>query len=145
MTASVGKRIILGFWTLWIGIIAVTNLFSLLKAVHLVDRGFPFASHNFDLVRSYLATYRAPTSLAIAAFGGIVLWQFLTALLFCRAQADIGDRKATNAAISAGLALFAAFLVAGEFFLRFDFEAIHIRIFMSMMLSWLIIHLLPDD
>lgn len=145
MNASIGKRIILGFWAFWIGIIAMTNLFSLLKAVRLIDRGFLFASHNFELVRSYLATYRAPTSLAIIAFAGLVLWQFATAALFCRAQADIHDKKAANAAISAALALFAAFLVAGEFFLRFDFEAIHIRIFMALLLSWLVIHLLPDD
>jgi len=145
MSASVGKRIILAFWTLWIGIIATTNLFSLLKVLRLVDGAVPFASHNFDLVRGYLATYRLPTNFAIIAFVGVVLWQFATAVLFCRALTDIANKKATNAAIGAGLALFAAFLVAGELFLRFDFEAIHIRIFMALMLSWLVIHLLPND
>ncbi|MDF2629895.1 MAG: hypothetical protein K0R39_3726 [Symbiobacteriaceae bacterium] len=145
MNTSVGKRIILGFWALWIGIIATTNLFSLLKALRLVGRDFRLASHNFDLVRGYLATYPSLAGLATIAFAGVVVWQFRTAYLFFRAQACIGDRKATNAAIGAGMALFAAFLVAGEFFLRFDFEAIHIRIFMAMMISWLVIHLLPDD
>ncbi|HWI65191.1 MAG TPA: hypothetical protein VNT75_25455 [Symbiobacteriaceae bacterium] len=142
MRAATVKRILLTFWAVWLAVIASTNLFSLLKALALIDRGFVFASQNFDLVRSFLDTYRALSGFAVLAFTGVVLWQWCAVYLFLTAH---GDRKKQNAAFGAALALFAAFLVAGEFFLRFDFEAIHMRIFIALLVSLLAMHLLPDD
>lgn len=142
MSASAVKRIILWFWTVWLAVIASTNLFSLLKALGLVDRNFVFASKNFELVRSFMATYGAPLGLSELAFCGVVIWQWTAVYLFLTAH---GSRKNTNAAFGAALALFAAFLVAGEFFLRFDFEAIHMRIVIALLVSLLAMHLLPDD
>jgi len=142
MKASAVKRIMLLFWALWLSVIAATNLFSLLKALGLVSRDFVFASNNFALVHSYMALYHVPHNLIVVAFGKIVGWQWFTAWLFFRA---FRSRRTANAAYGAGLALFAAFLVAGEVFLRFDYEAIHMRILIALLLSWLALHLVPDD
>lgn len=145
MGASAGKRVLLLFWALWLGVIAATNLFSLLRAVQVIDQQWVFASNNFNLVRSFMSGYGAPHSWVVVAFSGVVVWQWLTVALFLRALSGAPDRKAENAAFSTGLALFAAFLVAGEFFLRFDYEAIHMRIVMAMIVSWLAMHVLPDN
>lgn len=142
MNTATVKRIMLQFWALWLSVIAATNLFSLLKALGLVSRDFVFASNNFALVHSYMASYHVPHNLIVVAFSKIVGMQWVAAWLFFRAP---GNRRTANAAFGAGLALFAAFLVAGEFFLRFDYEAIHMRIFIALLVSWLAVHLLPDD
>lgn len=145
MSTTTVKRIICGFWALWIGAIAATNLFSLLKALTLVGPAWRFASHNFELVRSYLTAFRLPIGVVVIAFAALVFWQYQTTWLFLRAAAAPADRRRANAAFGAGMALFAAFLVVGELVLRFDFEAIHMRIFMAQAISWMAIHLLPDD
>jgi hypothetical protein len=143
MTGTAIKRGILLFWALWLGLVAATNLFSLLKAAGVVGARWAFASHNFALVRSFMATYHLPLGLVKLAFAGVVLWQMAAVALFAQALAT-GRRKTVCTAFGVSAGLFAAFLLAGELFLRFDYEAVHMRTLTALLVSFLVVSLLPD-
>jgi len=139
MTSGYMKRGILLFWAVWLGIIAASNLTGLLKALRLVD--VRFASNNFELVRGISATYGTPAGVAGLLFVGIILWQFVAAYRFLTAWGSV-DR--IHAAFGVSLALWAGFLIAGEFFVHYEYEGIHMRIFTAQLASLLTIRLLPD-
>lgn len=143
MSTATLKRGLLLFWALWLGLVAVSNFFSLMKALGLVHPRLVFASHNFSLVRSFFATYHLPAQAALVAFAGVVLWQFIATGLLVQAAVD-GARKTACTALGVTAALFAAFLLAGEFFLRFDFEAVHMRALTAQLVSLLVIYLVPS-
>jgi hypothetical protein len=108
-----------------------------------VGAGWAFASHNFALVRSFMATYHLPLDLVKLTFVGVVLWQLVAASLLVQALATKSLKTACTA-LGVGAGLFAAFLLAGELFLRFDYEAVHMRTLTALLVSFLVVSLLPD-
>lgn len=139
MTSGHIKRGILLFWAVWLAIIAASNLTGLLRAVGLVD--FRFASNNLQLVRGITAAYGTPAGMAGVIFVGIILWQFVAAYRFFLAWRSVDH---LYAAFGVSLALWAGFLIAGEFFVHYEYEGIHMRIFTAQLASLLTIRLLPD-
>lgn len=146
MNAATIKRGILLFWTLWIGSITLTNLFSFFKAMGVLMPVWPFASHNFELVRTITTARGEPSALAELLFGSIVAWQAVASARFWEAFRSYGRDKLTPVftAFGLSLALWAAFLLAGEFFLHFEYEGIHMRIAIAQLASLLAIVHLPE-
>jgi len=147
MTGAGIKRGLLLFWAAWLAVIAASNLFGFLKALGLLEPGWRFASQNFRLVREITASYETTAGLAGLLFIGIIAWQaysvcgFLQAYLTYRGPVNW---PAIYRAFGVSLALWAAFLVAGELFVHYEYEGIHMRILTAQLASLLAIRLLPD-
>lgn len=141
------KRGILLFWALWFSVVLATNLCDALKQLGLLDATWSFASGNFSYMQAVAGRHHTPRILIIGMFAGVVAWQALVTALHWRAFARYlpGARAAIVRAFVPNAALWGAFMVADEFFIAYEPEATHIRLFMLALLSLLTIFLLPDD
>jgi hypothetical protein len=82
-------------------------------------------------------------------FAGAIAWEALAAMLFWGAAVTYRDRplvqeRATVYASGANLALWAAFQVLDEVFLAYQPEGVHRAIFLSQLITLLLLHLLTD-
>ena len=140
---------LLAFWWLWFVLVLFTNLCEGMKLLHRVPWTWKFASHNYQPVALALAEYAAPSWLPKVLFVGILLWQLLTALLFGGAAILSFAQHSlswgwVDAAFAAGLALWAAFMLADEFCKQYDPERSHILFFTAQLVTLLALHLLPS-
>jgi hypothetical protein len=139
---------LIAFWTLWFAIVCLTNLFAGLKVLGIVPKQTKFASQNFALVTRAVSTYRPPPWLPGLLFCGVILWQFLAALLFARAflaslTAHALVWSPVNTAFATGIALWAAFMIADEIFVEYNNERSHIMLFAAQLITLVGLHLLP--
>jgi len=139
---------LLSFWYLWFGLVLFTNLCEGLKLLHRMPWTWKFASHNFKPVVLSLAEYAAPSWLSKVIFGGILLWQFLTVLIFGAATVlSLAQQSLSwglvDVAFAAGLGLWAAFMLGDEFCKQYEPERGHILFFTAQLVTLMALHLLP--
>lgn len=140
---------LLFFWTVWLALIFLTNLFGGLKALHVLPHSWKFASRNFQAVQQATALYRAPFWLPALLFTALILWQFLATWLFALASTESLQRgvpawMAINAAFAASLGLWAALMLSDEVFLQYDKEGAHGVQFIAQLATLASLYLLPD-
>jgi hypothetical protein len=145
-TAKLG---FLAFWTAWLSITFLTNLFSGLKAMGTLSSNWKFASDNFQAVAQAISLSRAPRWLAALLFTGVVLWQLAAVLLFgCALLSSLKlgslDMAAINAAFAVGLSFWAGLMIADEIFLRYEVESWHALLFLAQLVTWMSLYVLPS-
>ena len=132
------KLALLLFWATWFSIVLLTNAFSAMKAAGRLPQEWKFASKNYETVAKAVSLYRAPAWVPRLLFLGVMAWQLVAAALFWYALADM---TVANAAFSAGILLFAAFMIADELTLKYAMEQPHELLFIAQIASLLVIRL----
>jgi hypothetical protein len=148
---SVLCRGLLFFWSAWFSVVFSTNLADGLRQAGLLPTGWRFTSGNFQLINQSIGIYSLQESWAAILFGAVVLVQLGAAMVFWRAFLDRDtvtkpDNPKVLQAFVLGIGLFAAFLVADEFFVVYDrlsgLETTHLLVLCGLLLSYLVIHVL---
>jgi len=144
------KRILLAFWAAWLSLVFATNLFDAVKTAGLLGESWLFASGNYHFLAETTARYGTPVWLNMLLFLGVICWEGVAALLFWLAWWTFHGRGKDNtvmlyAAFTAGLALWAAFLVADEVFVAYAVEGTHLRLFTAQLATLLAVELLPEN
>lgn len=126
-----------------------TNLFEGLKVLHRIPWTWKFASHNFQPVVLATAEYHAPSCLPKVLFSGILLWQLIIVIVFGWAILSSLENLSlswglVDAAYSAGLGLWGAFMLADECFKEYDTERTHVLLFTAQLVTLVSLHVLPS-
>lgn len=142
------KLALLLFWTAWFAVVFLTNVFGGLKAMGVLPPSWKFASTNYQAVVKATAIYGPPAWLPPVLFVGVALWQLaITALFAWAAGAWLLDGqldwRAVNLAFGAGIGLWAAFMLADEIVLKYEFERTHELLFIAQLASLVAMHVLP--
>ena len=143
------KLSLLGFWALWFAIVTATNAFGGLKALRVLGDSWRFASTNYEAVVKATARYSPPRWLPALLFAAVVVWQLATCALLAGAfvaslAARAIDLDAATLALGSGIALWAAFMLADEITVKYEFERTHELLFIAQLGTLLALHLLPD-
>ena len=143
------KLALVAFWSLWFAVVLFTNLCSAAKALGWLPEAWRLSSRNYEAVAKATAVYRPPPWLPGALFAGVMLWQLAAAILLARAcavsaHASAVDLGAVDLAFSAAIGLWAAFMIADELTLHYEFERTHELLFVSQLATLVAIHVLPD-
>ena len=141
------KLALLLFWTAWFAVVFLTNVFGGLKAMGALPPSWKFASGNYQAVAKATARYGPPAWLPPVLFVGVVLWQLAAAALFAWAAGawlleGRLDWRAVNLAFGAGIGLWAAFMLADEIVLKYEFERTHELLFIAQLVSLVAMHVL---
>jgi hypothetical protein len=131
MTLKLG---LLGFWTLWFAIVTATNMLGV--------------SSNYAAIVRATQKYAPPQWLPRVLFGAVIAWQAATTALLARAVVlslshDAIDLDAATLALGSGIALWAAFMLADEITLKYEFERTHELLFVAQLATLVALHLLP--
>jgi hypothetical protein len=143
------KLALLGFWSLWFAIVTATNVLGGLKALHVLGESWRFASTNYEAVVKATARYSPPAWLPAALFAAVIAWQLVTCALLAGAfvssvAAQAIDLDAATLALGSGVALWAAFMLADEITVKYEFERTHELLFTAQLATLLALQLLPD-
>lgn len=143
------KRIIVVFWAVWWLLAFLTDFVGGLKDIGVIAAPWLDASNYPGLVKS-LAPYSVPAWLPPILFVGIITWSFLSTVLFVVAaitplQPEPRWRTRVNTAFIVSLSLWLAFFIADQIVMKFDLEENHMVQGGFQLLSFMAIHLLPDE
>jgi len=149
VTLSVIKRLALLFWAAWLSVVATTNVLNGLQALGTLPESFKFVSGNWPWIQQVMDPLGVPRGLQAVLFAGVIAWEALAAMLFWWAVATyrggpLAHEKATVYACGVNLALWAAFQVLDEVFMAYQPEGVHRVIFVSQIVTLLLLHLLTD-
>jgi hypothetical protein len=142
------KQALLLFWSAWFTVVFASNLADAAKAAGLLPDTWAFASGNYRFLTETTARYGTPDWVNGLLFAGVIAWEGAAAVLFWLAWLWFRGRGAGSrwlyAAFTAGLLLWAAFLVADEVCIAYPVEGTHLRLFTAQLATLLAIELLPD-
>ena|SRR6185369_14500940 len=142
------KRSILFFWAAWFTLAFATNLADGAKALGLLPEEWAFASGNFRLIAETTTRYATPGWVNAILFAGVVVWEGLAAVLFCRALWAYRDWKTglqhAYLAVIVSLLLWSTFLIVDEAFIAYAVEGTHFRLFIATLVTMLVMELLPE-
>ena len=146
MTLKLG---LLAFWMAWFAIVAATNACGGLKALGKLPPAWRFASANYEAIVKATAMYAPPRWLPALLFAAVVAWQLATfALLACAVAGSLRagaiDLRAATIALASGTALWAAFMLADEITVKYEFERTHELLFIAQLATLVALHVLPD-
>ncbi|WP_170348858.1 hypothetical protein [Ruegeria atlantica] len=142
------KQSLVIFWFLWWTFAFLTDFIGGLELLGLTSTPW-FDGHNFPFLQKTLAQFGASTAVDVILFVGIILWLFLSTLLFAFAsftpysQTDRWQKR-VDAAFIASLGLWLAFFLADQTVMNFDLEENHMVQGGFQLLCYLTIYLLPD-
>ncbi len=144
------KRGLLLFWVLWLTVVCTTNGLDGLKAVGLLGAGWKITSGNYALIVQTTAIVSAAAWMNALLFLGVILWEGTAAVLFWRAWQSFRGRLSRNlrpmhTAFAVGLALWTAFVIVDEVLIAYAIDAVHMRIFIAQLGTYLAICLVPED
>jgi hypothetical protein len=143
------KRVLLLFWAVWLSVVFTTNVADGCKALGLLGQDWAFASGNYRFLAETTARYEPPAWLNGLLFLGVVCWEGAAALLFwlagLRFRRKKGGRRLVYLAFTAGLSLWAVFLVADEVCIAYAVEGTHLRLFTAQLATLLAVELLSED
>ena len=139
------KRLLLFSWAVWLTVVQGTNVLDACKAMGLLGEGWAFASGNYRFLVETTGRYGTPGWLNGLLFAGVLCWEGLAAALFWLAWRLFPSRSILYAAFTAGLGLWAAFLVADEVCIAYAVEATHLRLFTAQLATLLAVELLPGN
>lgn len=151
ISLTVLKRMIIFFWALWFTIVFLTNFCDALKALGVLSKDWKFASGNWALMLETTQIYHIRTPVIGFLFVIIIAWEALCMVLMWRALQlfksvrDPYGLSAIDIAFIAGLLLFIGFMIADELLIAYLIEGTHMHIFLTLLVSMLMIHSLPDD
>jgi hypothetical protein len=141
---SLLKRSLVAFWAAWLSIVFLTNAADAAKTLGLLNESWAFVSGNYRFVSETTARYGLTPALNGLLFAGVILWEGAAAALFWRAAFSF-SRSAIYSAFGASLLLWAAFLLADEFFIAYAVEGTHLRLFTAQLVTLVAIELLPAN
>lgn len=153
LTLSTLKRAILLFWALYLTLVLASNVTDALKVLGVLPEAWAFASGNYALVNRVMDIYGTPDAVVALCFAGVLVWEAGAAWLFWRAfgrfrGSDLRGLASVDAAFTASLGLWMAFVLADELFIAYEIaglEATHVRLFVAQLLSLMAVRLLPDS
>ena len=136
------------FWSLWLTLVFLTNVFEGLKKAGVLTQNWKFASENYTAVAQATEKYSLPGWLPRFLFIGVLGWQALAGSLFWVAfgnsirtgRINLGS---ANQAFASSLGLWMAFILADEIFKVYDGESSHLAVFTAQLVTLLGLHLLP--
>jgi hypothetical protein len=136
------------FWSVWLSVVFVTNLFEGLIELGLLSEEWRFKSGNYAYVAKATATYSAPAWITAFLFWGVVAWEGVATFLYWRGlwayrRGDPAALGSVNLAFGVSLALWAAFMVADEIFRTYRQQTSHILLFIGQIGTLLTITLIP--
>ena len=84
----------------------------------------------------------------LGLFAGVIAWQLATCgLLACALVVSVGagaiDLRAATLALASGTALWAAFMLADEITVKYEFERTHELLFIAQLATLVALHVLP--
>jgi hypothetical protein len=130
------------FWGSWLAVVTASNVTNALRAAGVLPR-IGFASANFELVEATTALYSPPRAVVWLLFLGVIAWEAGAAVLYLRAARHLmrgaSAQRAVDTAAAAGMALFAAFMLADELCIAYALQASHMRAFAAQGVTWLIV------
>jgi hypothetical protein len=140
------KLALLAFWTAWFAVVFLSNLFGALKAMGRLPASWVFASANYEAVVKATGGYRPPRWLPPLLFAGVLAWQLALAVasgcaLWASCRAGAIDLSLAGAALGGGMLLWAAFMLADEVTLKYEFERTHELLFLSQAATLGLMHL----
>jgi hypothetical protein len=143
------KRAILLFWALWWLLAFLTDALGGLTEIGAIAAAWLPHSNYPGLVQS-LAPYHPPGWLPPFLFVGIIAWSLLSTVLFALAASTPRQpaerwRRRSNAAFIVSLGLWLAFFLADQVVMKFDLEENHMVQGGFQLLTFLAVHLLPED
>ena len=141
--SSIPKGLLL-FWSIWLTLVAATNIFDALKQLGVLPAGWTLASYNYDLVVETVGAHGIPPVIAALLFAGVIMWEVLAAGLFWRAYVGMRHGRAGTAdevsqAFAVSLALWAAFLIATEATVNYATAPTHKSTLIAQLVSVLVI------
>lgn len=143
------KRALLAFWAAWFTVVFATNLLDGARHLGLLSPDWPGVSGNYEAVAGTTAKYQVPPWVNAGLFAGVICWEAVAAILFWLAWHRYRGKGVAvvslYAAFSAGLGLWAAFLLADEAFIAYPLEGTHLRLFVAQLVTLLAIELLPEE
>jgi hypothetical protein len=149
MTPRSLRLTVLLFWALWLTVVTASNVTNALRVAGALPTSFAFASANFELIEASTAVYHAPRGVVWVLLLGVIAWEALAAGLFWRAAltawrqrpgaADSNAWTPLAPAFATALGLFAAFMLADELLIAYPLQATHMRVFIALGVSWLVV------
>jgi len=147
LTTSHLKRLLLGFWSVWLTLILLTNVLDSLQARQVLGPNWRLASGNFKAIAATTARYDVPAWLNEVLFAGVIAWEAVAAALFWRAfflhGKPAGPAARTTATVVT-LALWMAFVLADELFIAYPLVGVHLRLVTAQLATFLTLALVPD-
>jgi len=136
------------FWGVWYSIAFCTNLCDCFERLGVLRKAWPFASGNLRGITQAVQTYSAARWLPWLLFFGILCLQLLIVFLFWWAiissAAGSLNWEAINAAFIAGLALWAALMLADEMFKQYEVEHSHVLFFIAQLVTFISLYGIPS-
>jgi hypothetical protein len=126
---------LLGFWALYFGIVALSNLTDLLRSARLLPADWHWVSGNLAFMASATGKFGVPAWVNPVLLAGVIAWQGLAAVLFWRAARSGGARLGPP--FVTGVSLWAVFILLDELLLIFETgaEATHLRLLIAQLLT----------
>lgn len=123
------QAVLLLFWALYFSFVLCSNSTDALKALGLLPANWVFASGNYALVQKVVGIYHSPVWLAGLFYTGVLVWQAVGAVLLWSAFAATVRQTqdyplAAYRALTVTIGLWAAFILADEFFLAYDMSGL---------------------
>jgi hypothetical protein len=143
------KQLLLLFWATWLTLVCATNVTDGARTLGLLGKSWAFASGNYASVVETTKRYHPPEWVNRLLFGGVICWEGTVAVLFwlawwCYRGQGEESRAPLYVAFTAGLGLWAAFIIADEICITYPIEATHWRLFIAQLATLLAIELLPE-
>jgi hypothetical protein len=139
---------LLTFWSLWHGIVLLTNLFEGLKVVRVLPARWTFASKNYDAIVRATEKYHPAPWIPRLLFSGVLIWQFLILVGFgwaiiAAVRSGRMDLDHVSVAFGLSLSLLAAFIIADELCTEYDTEHGHILFLIAQLVTVIALAVLP--
>ncbi len=145
------KKIIILIWSLWILIVALSNVADALRNTGILPDHFKFVSGNFGYIQAATQIYNFPVWLNAVLFLLAIILEILMCVFFFKLffKMKEGNDALVNPPFFFGVVLFGGFLIMDEFLIAYDrlggIEQNHFTIFTALIASYLLIKLLPGD
>lgn len=131
-------RCITLIWAAWYTLVGISNTFDALKALSVLPATWPVASGNYGAVAACTSVYGTPMFITGLLFMGVIVADLGCAAAFWRALLQGFD---VRKAITAGVALWGAFLIADESFVCYAFAQHHVMLLIAHLLTYAAVQL----
>ncbi len=151
MTISIRsfKKFIILFWLVWSTVAFLTDFLGGLKHTGVISYSW-VPDLNYPYLASSLEIYNTPPFVVAVLFWGIVIWLFLNVIVFLRAAfTSMASRERwmrnVDAAFIISMGLWLAFFIADLIVMKFDLLQNHMVQGSFQLLTWFLIHFLPEE
>ena len=133
---------LLGFWALYFGIVALSNLTDLLAHLRVLPAGWRWVSGNLAFIAASTGKFGIPPWANAVLLAGVIAWEAVATVLFWRAAREPGGRW-PGPAFVVSLSLWGTFIVLDEILLIFEtgVEATHLRLLIATLLTLVVLRL----